>query len=62
MPTANGALPMILTIILVHSTSYIKPVRPEKKKQIKTKISILLVDLPEIFFSVTFCPYCYVST
>jgi len=31
--SANGALPIIFTIILVHSISYVRPERPEKKKQ-----------------------------
>lgn len=59
MLTANGALPMILTIILVHSTSYIRPVRPERKKHIRTKISMFLVDLCEIFFLAISCPDCF---
>ena len=69
MLTANGALPIILTIILVHSISYIRPVRPERKKQIRTKISmflvdlcetlLLLVDLCDIFLLAIFCPDCF---
>ena len=40
---------MIVTIILIHSISYIKPVRPEKKKQVRTKIATLSVELCETF-------------
>jgi len=50
METANGALPIIFTIILVHSISYIKPERPERKKQQRTRKNILLVALCEVFF------------
>lgn len=56
MLTANGALPIILTIILVHSISYIRPVRPERKKHIRTRISMFVVDLCEIFFLAISCP------
>jgi len=54
MDTANGAFPIILTIILIHNISYIKPERPERKKQERTRINILLVVLSEIFFLVIF--------
>jgi len=54
MDTANGAFPIIFTIILVHSISYIKPERPERKKQEITRINILLVVLSEIFFLAIF--------
>ncbi len=52
MLTAKGAPPMILTIILVHSISYIKPVTPEPKKQTKTRVTILLAELcGTVFFT-----------
>jgi hypothetical protein len=38
MLMANGALPIIFTIILVHRISYISPVRPEIKKQLRMNI------------------------
>jgi hypothetical protein len=37
MLTAKGTLPMILIIIRVHNISYVNPVIPDKKKQIKTR-------------------------
>jgi len=43
---------MILTIILIHSISYIRPVTPERKKQVRTKSVILLPELRKILFSV----------
>jgi hypothetical protein len=54
MQTANGALPIIFTIILIHSISYIKPEKPERKKQERTRKNILLVVLSEIFFLAIF--------
>jgi len=59
MPMAKGAPPMILTIILVHSISYIRPVTPERKKQVRTKSVILLPELRKILSSVISCPYCF---
>jgi hypothetical protein len=35
--TENGALPIICVIIRVHRISYIKPLKPERKKQVSTR-------------------------
>jgi hypothetical protein len=51
MLTAKGAVPMILTIILVQRISYISPVSPDKKKQTRTNRAILPVELYGAFFS-----------
>ncbi len=50
---------MILTIILVHSISYIRPVTPERKKQVRTKSVILLPELHKILSLVISCNYCF---
>jgi len=48
-----------LTIILVHSISYVRPVTPEKKKQVKTNASILPAELGKIFSLVMSRFYCF---
>jgi hypothetical protein len=35
--TENGALPIICVIIRIHRISYIKPLKPEKKKPVSTR-------------------------
>ena len=69
MLTAKGALPIILTIILVHSISYINPVRPDRKKHTRTSVSmllpesceglLLLADLCGILLLAIQCPDCF---
>jgi hypothetical protein len=59
MLMANGAAPMILTIILIHRISYIRPVRPERKKQVRTKNAILSDELRETLSLVISCSYCF---
>ncbi len=59
MLTANGDVPMILTIILVHKISYINPVSPEKKKKTGTNNMAFLVMLPSVFFLTIYLSLCF---